>query len=174
MGAGRGKTRRASSSLEDSGAFLYKLDKEFQLEESLELKVGMDGTRSWYNEYGLLHRDGGPAREHPDGRKEWYQNGTLHREDGPALVGANGKEEWHYHGYYHRVGGPAVKHANGSKDWWQQGKLHREDGPAVEHPDGRREWWLRGKKMSEKEFLRAQTLENLSEAKLEAPEKTTF
>jgi len=29
----------------------------------------------YYNEYGQLHRDDGPAIEYPDGRKEWWVNG---------------------------------------------------------------------------------------------------
>ena len=29
----------------------------------------------YYNEYGQLHRDDGPAVEYPDGRKEWWLHG---------------------------------------------------------------------------------------------------
>ena len=31
-----------------------------------------------------MHRLQGPAVEHDDGSKEWYQKGLLHRLDGPA------------------------------------------------------------------------------------------
>ena len=49
------------------------------------IKVTKDGTRSYYNNAGELHRDEGPAIEYADGDKFWYQNGNLHRTDGPAI-----------------------------------------------------------------------------------------
>ena len=38
-------------------------------------KVHTDGTKCWYNEEGLLHREDGPAVEYVDGDKEyWYKD----------------------------------------------------------------------------------------------------
>lgn len=48
------------------------------------------GTR-WYNEFGELHREDGPAVEWDDGRKEWFQNDERHRIDGPAIYNYNNK-----------------------------------------------------------------------------------
>lgn len=74
--------------------------------------------RKYRNKDGLLHRDDGPAVEHPDGSKEWWVHGKRHREGGPAI-------EW----------------SDGSKYWYINDKLHREDGPAIECHRSK-EWWI--------------------------------
>jgi hypothetical protein len=48
----------------------------------------------WFNEELQFHRLDGPAAEHSNGRKAWYQNGKLHRADGPAVEWASGTKEW--------------------------------------------------------------------------------
>jgi hypothetical protein len=56
------------------------------------------GTKCWYDEQALLHREDGPAVEHPAGHKAWYRNGQLHREDGPAVEFPGGGVEWWLNG----------------------------------------------------------------------------
>jgi len=95
-----------------------------------EYKVRVYSNRTvWYNIEGYLHRDDGPAIEHSDGSKSWYQNNQRHRDDGPA-----------------------VEYANGSKEWYQNGQCHRDDGPAIEWADGHKAWYLEGEYLTEAEF----------------------
>jgi hypothetical protein len=93
-----------------------------------EVTVYTNGTKFW-SLNGKLHREDGPAIEHPDGSKVWCLNGKLHREDGPA-------EEY----------------SSGRKFWYLNGKLHREDGPAIECADGDKAWFLNGEQLTEEEF----------------------
>ena len=58
-----------------------------------------DGTKSWRNKEGQLHRDDGPAIIR-DRRKEYYKNGERHREDGPAVIYTSGKKEYWKHGIF--------------------------------------------------------------------------
>ncbi len=88
-------------------------------------EVLSDGSIRYYNAEGKLHREDGPAVEHPDGYCGWYRNGERHRLDGPA-----------------------VEDADGTKAWYRNGKVHREDGPAVEYPNGSKEYWLSGKQVN--------------------------
>ena len=62
-----------------------------------EMKVGLDGTKSWFLN-GKLHREGGPAIEYPDGTKWWTLNGQCHREGGPAVECSNGTKHWWLNG----------------------------------------------------------------------------
>lgn len=40
--------------------------------------VDRNGTQSWYDEHGLLHRDNGlPAIIYTDGAKAWYKHGEF-------------------------------------------------------------------------------------------------
>ena len=96
---------------------------------SLERRVDSDGAAIYYNAQGQLHRVYGPAIEHEDGSKFWFQNGRRHRLDGPA-----------------------VDYANGYRAWLQNGQLHRLDGPAVERPDGARAWYINGKELTAAEW----------------------
>ena len=109
-----------------------------------------DGTREW-RVGAVLHREDGPAVEHPDGSSEWWHRGERHREDGPAAESADGGRFWWRHGNPHREDGPAFEHGDGTRAWYREGKLHREDGPAIERPDGAAEWWLEGERLSEAE-----------------------
>ena len=43
-------------------------------------KVLENGTKEWYLNGELRHREDGPAVENSDGDKFWYLNGKLHRE----------------------------------------------------------------------------------------------
>lgn len=65
------------------------------------MKERKDGTKFWYLN-GELHREDGPAIEHPDGIRKWYLNGKLHREDGPAIERLDGSKEWYLNGKRHR------------------------------------------------------------------------
>ena len=115
------------------------------IQENIEkptLKVGSNGTKTWYQN-GVRHRLDGPAVEYSDGNKMWYQNGMRHRLDGPA-----------------------VEYSSGNKAWYQNGKLHRLDGPAVEYSSGSNKmWYINGIEYNEKEFdLKKRTRELLKKA----------
>lgn len=43
---------------------------------------------------GRLHRDDGPALEHPTRGALWFHNGQLHRVDGPASVPTDRAPTW--------------------------------------------------------------------------------
>jgi len=62
--------------------------------------VHVNGSRSWRQQDGKLHRDGDrPAFIGANGSKEWYQHGKRHREGNqPAQIGANGTRVWYLHG----------------------------------------------------------------------------
>jgi hypothetical protein len=92
------------------------------------------------------------VRVHVDGSKEWFLNGVLHREDGPALEHPSGTKEWFLNDKRHREDGPAIVHYDGTKAWFVNDKRHREDGPAVVCFDGYKEWWLNGKVLTEEQF----------------------
>ncbi len=97
----------------------------------------------YYNKFGKLHREDGPAVEYLNGTNMWFIDGKLHREDGPAIE-MRQYAAWYINGNRHREDGPAVEWGDGVKEWWIDGKLHRVDGPAVERVDGEREWWIDG------------------------------
>ena len=79
-----------------------------------------------YDEYGLFHRENGPAVKrdpatdsHGEGYSEsYYIHGQRHREDGPAMIRVQGDP---------KTGQLEIEH------WYQNGKLHRDpsEGPAV-------------------------------------------
>ena len=62
------------------------------------MTMSKNGVKGWHNADGKLHRDDGPAIEHPNGYKAWYIDGNLHRTDGPAVVCARGSKEWFING----------------------------------------------------------------------------
>ena len=97
---------------------------------SLKCHVDSDSTVHYHNALGQLHRVFGPAVEHSNGYRAWWQNGQRHRLDGPA-----------------------VEYPDGSKFWYQNGKLHRLDGPAAEYPDGDRAWYINGRALTEAELV---------------------
>ena len=105
---------------------------EAALFEALALECRADeyDTVRYFNAQGQLHRVYGPAIEHPDGSKSWYQNGQLHRLDGPAVV-----------------------YSDGSREWFQNGQRHRVDGPAVERHNGYRAWYINGRSLTEATWL---------------------
>ena len=55
---------------------------------------------------GVLHREGGPAVEYPDGYRAWLLNGKLHREGGPAIEFPNGYQVWYLNGVLQRTEDP--------------------------------------------------------------------
>jgi hypothetical protein len=58
-----------------------------------------DGTKTWINKKGQLHRTDGPAYEYADGSKSWYLNGVRHRTDGPAIERDGGFKSWYLNGH---------------------------------------------------------------------------
>ena len=89
-------------------------------------------------------------------------NKMLHREDGPAVEHPDGRKEWWIHGIPHRVDGPAIEHADGVKGWFIHGERHRIDGPAVEWFNGARSYYLNGKEYSYELWNRLRKLQVFS------------
>ena len=100
----------------------------------------VDGTKYWYLDQG----------EHI----HWMDE-KLHREDGPAIEHPDGCEEWYFHGERHRKDGPAIFRGPCQKEWYLNGKQHREDGPAYEneHDDDAKEWWLDGNEVHPEQIV---------------------
>ena len=84
-----------------------------------------------------------------------YRNsaGELHRIDGPAVEFTNGTKFWYFNQQLHRIGDPAVERANGTKYWYLNGQCHRTDGPAVEHTNGDKEYWYKDKQITKRTYL---------------------
>jgi len=72
--------------------------KKTQAESTSE--VFHDGTKSWRNSKGQLHRIDGPAIEWSNGTFDWYQEGRLHRLDGPAIEYIDGSKGWYIEGKF--------------------------------------------------------------------------
>ena len=81
------------------------------------MSYAVDTTR-YVNAKGQLHRLDGPAVEHSDGIKEWYQNGQRHRDGGPALEEPDGTRVWYQFGQLHRLDGPAIEYQIGTRFWF--------------------------------------------------------
>jgi len=60
------------------------------------------------------------------GTKRYYKNNLLHREGRPAIEWPDGSKEWCVNGKLHRLGGPAIEWSDGRKEWWVDGKLYTE------------------------------------------------
>lgn len=56
--------------------------------------VHLDGSITWHDPQGRLHRANGPARIVPRGGKEWFRHGVLHRRGGPAVIHPDGRRVW--------------------------------------------------------------------------------
>lgn len=131
---------------------------------------GTNGRKRWFCQQncckGLDHRLDGPARECPNGKKEWFVHGKRHRTDGPAIVFPNMDKEWWENDKKvcqeidgnkcwlkndvpHREDAPAKILKDGGREWYLEGKRHRTYGPAVEYSNGNREWWQNDKKLSQ-------------------------
>ena len=137
--------------------------------ESRSRKLQMPSMTMHRNAERKLHREDGPAREHPDGTKEWCLNGQRHREDGPAVEWPDGTKEWWLNGRRHRKDGPALERSDGRKAWYLNGRLHREDGPAIEWLDGREDscsWWLDGKYYTFEQWIKITDLKDSEKAEL--------
>ena len=65
---------------------------------TLGCRVDSDGATRYYNALGQRHRRYGPAIEHSDGYRVWYQNDWLHRLDGPAVEYDDGYRAWYING----------------------------------------------------------------------------
>ena len=107
-----------------------------------------NGTMTWHNEKGELHRVNGPAVVITDGSEIWYKEGERHRGGGlPSGEFANGTKEWVVEGKRHRAGDlPAIARRNGTMFWYKHGLRHRVGGPATIWEDGSLEWWEYGRR----------------------------
>ena len=100
--------------------------------------------------YVFVSEEGGSTR--------WYKdaNGTIpHRTNGPAVEHDNGSKFWYQYGKLHRTDGPSAEWCDGTKIWHRNNVIHRTDGPAIENADGTKEWYINGVEMTEAEFLEA-------------------
>lgn len=69
------------------------------MSETMPTKVvSVDGTTTYRDSAGELHREDGAAVGYADGSKSWYLHGEYHREDGPAVVWTDGYKYWYLHG----------------------------------------------------------------------------
>ncbi|GEM_PF-3781912 len=112
----------------------------------LKASYGADAKTCYFNEWGELHREGGPALVAYDKKgnvveEHWKRNGEYFRSDGPAEIDYYESGQIRFVNYYnekgeeHRDDGPSniTYHENGSLNierWNQNGNLHRDDGPA--------------------------------------------
>lgn len=115
-----------------------------------------DGTESWRDAEGRLHREDGPAwacwLTHPNGvrytEEKWYRHGVLHRMGAPARIktcrGEICAASWWTDGRLHREDGPAKTGEYGDY-WFRHGKLHRDEGPAKQFGDIYYAWYKDGK-----------------------------
>ena len=73
---------------------------ENEVFEALKYRIEVNeyGTRRYYNSAGQRHRIDGPAVEHTNGSKLWYQSGQLHRTDGPAVIYYGDYKAWFING----------------------------------------------------------------------------
>lgn len=55
------------------------------------------------------------------------KNNGYYRLNGPAVEHANGTKCWYQNGKLHRLDGPAIKTANGTNQWWVEGVLYSEE-----------------------------------------------
>lgn len=82
---------------------------------------------SYFNESLQLHRINYPSIIHSDGSKFHYQNGILHREDGPAAEHPCGIGYW-LNGKLHREDGPAFIYPDGDEEYYLYNKqIEKED-----------------------------------------------
>ena len=72
-------------------------------EEESTFTIDENGDKYWRNKEGKLHRIDGPAIEHRNGNKAWYQMGLKHRIDGPAIEFNSGVKHWYQNGVLHRT-----------------------------------------------------------------------
>ena len=68
--------------------------------DALKYRIEVDiyGTRCYFNNANQLHRTDGPAIEHADGSKSWFQYGIRHRTDGAAIEYSDGDKAWYING----------------------------------------------------------------------------
>ena len=62
------------------------------------IMVNTNGTRSYRDNEGRLHREDGPAVVMSNGYKAWYKHGLRHREDAPARMWSDGRVEYWING----------------------------------------------------------------------------
>jgi hypothetical protein len=115
-----------------------------------------DGTESWRDAEGRLHREDGPAwacwLTHPNGvrytEEKWYRHGVLHRMGAPARIktcrGEIYAASWWLDGQLHRNDGPAKTGQYGDC-WFRHGKPHRDEGPARQFGESYYAWYIDGK-----------------------------
>ncbi len=56
--------------------------------------IAIDGTIRYYDDFGMYHRENGPAVICDSGSKFYYKHGKQHRTDGPAQIMDNGRFEY--------------------------------------------------------------------------------
>ena len=93
------------------------------MDDKIYFSIDAWNRKVWQNKKREYHRLDGPAVEHPNGHKEWWQNGAPHRLDGPAIEYADGGKYWYQNGLLHRLDGPAIIYDDGVKEWYKNGRI---------------------------------------------------
>lgn len=57
--------------------------------------INHQGTKAYYNDDDVIHREDGPAIITLSGRVVWCHTERWHREDGPAWDLSNGYKRWY-------------------------------------------------------------------------------
>jgi hypothetical protein len=101
--------------------------------------VNSKGVVYYTNNNNQWHNPSGPAVIFPNGSKMWYFNGMLHREGGPAKELTSGVIEFWYKGKFlkkfchnsdgelHSFSGPSVEYKDGTKQWYIDGVQYTEE-----------------------------------------------
>ena len=126
------------------------------------------GTRRWYNNNDLLHRDNDlPAVITANGSQHWFINGKRHRDnDLPAIIYADGRQHWYINGEIHRDNDlPAVITENGNQEWYNNGVLHRLYKPAIINANGTQYWCINEKNITDEvnDFIKEHDLPEWTE-----------
>ena len=60
--------------------------------------IDSQGTETWFNAKGQLHKINGPALIYPSGDEVWFKNGKLHRIESAAVIYPDGYESYYING----------------------------------------------------------------------------
>lgn len=85
--------------------------------------IDSDGTKTYYNDDGQIHREDGPALIYPNGCTEHWINGEYasnYELGAPDVVDEGGVTWWHDR-QHHSINRPANDYPNGQKLWLDNG-----------------------------------------------------
>lgn len=82
------------------------------------VKINLDGTKRYVDDYNQLHREDGPAIIYKSGEFHNYVHGSNNLPDRPAGFFRSGYYIWRKNGFLNRSDGPAMDYPNGLKVWY--------------------------------------------------------